>query len=129
MIDLEWHLETEHETEGIQQPKFVVCNECGAQFIDSASLEFHIREKHTLSEHSPCNLCGLVLASLSMLQKHVNDFHEPKVECCKYCKFSTTNMESLQDHMILAHEEMVILHTMAAVLTSVFDTAMSFSQR
>ena len=66
-------------------------------------------------------MCGLVFLNFSLLQEHVREFHKPKQDSCKYCEFSALSKEAIQEHMIEAHEEYVILHTMASQVDQMSD--------
>ena len=90
----------------------IKCQECGNNFSDVNTLNCHIKMKHYI-EPFPCELCGLVLANFTLLQKHITSVHSQTHESCPYCNFQALNKEDMQTHYIEAHEEYVILHTMA----------------
>ena len=73
-----------------------------------------------------CEICGLVLANFNLLQEHVAHLHKTTSEHCKYCDHTVENREALQTHLIEAHEELVILHTMANQVNQLDDGAKHF---
>ena len=87
------------------------CTDCGKTFQKKNLIEEHITSHHGV-EPFPCELCGLVLANFTLLQKHIEQVHVPN-EPCQYCNFFASDKEVLRSHYIEKHEEFVILHTMA----------------
>ena len=86
-----------------------------------------VEEKKTKHENPspiepfPCDLCGLVLANFNLLQQHVKE-HTPVKFSCQYCESTEGNQESLQCHMIKAHNEIAILCNMAKRVDKLTDS-------
>ena len=55
----------------------------------------------------------------------MKDYHKEKPDTCQYCHFEASENNYLQDHMIQAHAEIVILHTMAKQVDDMTDNAVS----
>ena len=88
----------------------------------------HIQSEHVKPkqiEPFPCQICGLVFVDFTLLQEHVKQVHTVEEHSCKFCKFSTSNRDDIQSHLIDEHEEFVILHTMA---TEVHDVVGKFGE-
>ena len=101
----------------------LVCEVCGLSFVNSKTLESHVQDKHTESDHSelfPCELCGLVLANLILLQEHVKT-HERESMACHKCDFTTTTKAFLREHTMEYHEELFIMHTVAQQVEELTD--------
>jgi hypothetical protein len=105
-----------------------VCEECETNYMDVKTLKLHIQTKHenpSPIEPFPCDLCGLVLANFNLLQQHVKE-HTPVKFSCQYCDSTEGNQESLQCHMIKAHNEIAILCNMAKPMDKLTDNFASF---
>ena len=62
------------------------------------------------SESFSCNQCGLVLATFNFLQNHVTRHHTTN---CRYCEYKGKSDDELECHMVEAHEDVIILHSIA----------------
>ena len=164
LLDMEWHLETEHVTEvpevinfndtsrnelqidedALLKPENMehkllgnkcemqehsnnfTCQECGNSFPDLKTVEEHaqaIHRKPCFTEPFPCQVCGLVFNNFALLQVHVEHFHQSVTQECSYCESSFDSIDTLRSHMCEAHEEVVILHTMAQQVDQITDHA------
>ena len=86
---------------------------------DQEYLNNHSSSEHTYAprfEPFPCELCGLVIATFELLQQHMNTHNLESWEKCRYCNFTVKDKQSLEDHMISVHEDIVILHSLARQL-------------
>ena len=61
----------------------------------------------------PCNVCELVFESFHLLQEHMKSHNTKSQISCRYCDFSTVDNNSLHEHLLECHEDIVILHTSA----------------
>ena len=99
-LDLEWHIETEHDTTSIDipvvpAPDNIGCDQCTFVAVDVQALVLHIRNDHT-EEH------------------------------CKYCEYVANDRDSLKEHMFKNHEEVVMVHTMAQHVNDISESFAHF---
>ena len=96
------------------------CEKC--KFIGSnCEVNKHINSKHGPVESVLCEVCDQVFPSGSFLQNHIQAVHTKKEEKCGYCENSFKSREDLRSHMEEAHEEIVVLCTMAQQVNSLSD--------
>ena len=107
--EMKKHQETSHA-------KKHSCEICGETFVDEKQVRDHIRTMHTTKssiEPFPCDKCGLVLATFPLLQSHSME-HQKSVELkCKFCDYVSNTENAIHDHLVEAHEEYVLLHSMS----------------
>ena len=106
--EMEKHFKSKH--------KECTCQLCGSDFVDDISLKDHLQAEHARPsrfEPFPCEKCGLVLATFHLLQEHMNSHKNSVAHKCRFCDFLAENEDSIQEHIIKDHEELVILHSMA----------------
>ena len=119
--EIEKHMIFEHSRENIG------CTKCDKTFPNIDEINNHMQAEH--KEPFPCQICGLVLATFSMLEEHINNFHTPKSEACKYCDQTFGTENEVKEHTIKEHEDVMMVQTMFLQindLTEKFETHDSF---
>ena len=71
-----------------------------------------------------CDQCQYFAEDVSTFVRHIRNMHT--AEHCQYCEFVAKDRENLQSHMIMEHEEFVILHTMAKQVNDMSDNFEGF---
>ena len=124
------HTITEHGEDTDEHVWSYICEECGQRFKDTKMLEEHIAYKHRTQEPLPCDVCGLVLANIQLLQTHVTNIHVPAPTQikCQYCEKTAGNEDSLRTHINDEHVDYVILHKMAKQVDSIHDKLEDFDK-
>lgn len=100
------------------------CNQCENIFHDAKTLKDHIDAKHTTHKQIdpfPCEWCGLYFSNFGLLEDHVQNYHGENSEHCHFCSEVFATLEELQAHMRQAHEDILILCTMAKTVETVND--------
>ena len=83
-------------------------------------------EKYSKSTLSPC--IQFRNHSHVSFAERVKTHSAQERKSCQYCDISTENKESIQSHMIEAHEEYVVLYTMASQVDSLKDSYDGFDK-
>ena len=123
---LNHHMEMRHKIKPLDD-NMIKCRRCTESFEDSKSFNKHICRKHeSQAEPFPCEICGLVLATFSLLQEHMTSFHAKNRGSCRYCDHTARSEDDLKEHLIQEHENIVILHSTASQVDALTDKAESF---
>ena len=60
--------------------------------------------------------------------KHIRAVHTIEHNKCRHCKHVAQDWEALQIHLIDEHEDIVILHTMAAQVNNINEKIQTFEK-
>ena len=125
--DLRIHFQQTHATKEaeiiplvIETEKSETCFTCeGCQFVGTKlDLEEHIQSEHEATksqpslEHHTCEVCGLVLATISLHEEHMNS-HGVKDVTCQYCDHKSKNEDAMKNHVFDSHGDVIMFQKMA----------------
>ena len=127
--DLEKHIQLIHKETKIEiaweDQNVVQCDQCAYKCRLNIQLKKHRNTVHgnkepitQSDELFPCNFCDLVFGHFYLLQTHMKDHHTQPQFTCRYCEFTTIENNSLEDHLVDSHEDVVLLHTTAKQVDS-----------
>ena len=104
----------------IEHGNSLIFNQYEETFADENMPEDQIKSK---AEKEPlyCEICGLAQLNFAFLQEHINLVHMSEEHLCQYCVHRATSKEGLENHLIEAHGDKVILHTQAVQVNELTD--------
>ncbi|ODN05216.1 putative zinc finger protein [Orchesella cincta] len=74
--NLEKHMKSEHEVEGLDPSKVLKCKECSAYFKTQCGLTNHTKTIHKTERSYPCSECDKVYYVSKQLRHHVRTCHQ-----------------------------------------------------
>lgn len=81
-----------------------ICDKCGAAFVQSGSLEAHVRCHNKPKVKFPCHICGKEFTTNRSRRVHTATVHEKKaVIDCQKCDERFFNYDQRNKHMELMH--------------------------
>lgn len=81
----------------------IKCDQCDYLTVSMERLKGHIERSHG-PKNFACELCGRQFGNSLCLSMHVKKVHNSSLKC-SYCKFETSNKDSLEKHMMFKHEK------------------------
>ena len=140
-LDLEWHVETEHE-QNIPCIEEYKCKACAYGALSKEQLEMHIVSTHSFPckqcnemftqntylthlethtkpkqqmESARCDECNFESSSVKEFVTHLMEGHNTKTVTytCSFCDYSTVEKEALEEHMENSHEMITVLKGLA----------------
>lgn len=79
------------------------CIECDLSHTSKASLEKHIKARHTGQKGLVCHICGKQSSCQSSLNRHLAYHNSKRPYLCKHCDFSTKSRSILKVHVSRKH--------------------------
>ena len=118
-LELEWHIETEHEPVICTAPaNKVKCRKCSFEADDLSAVDEHMEAQHGKNEVTSsattatiqCSMCDYNCKLNIQLNKHMKKKHKPE-DCkyqCNFCEFQTDVIIRMYEHRLSDHPEVPV---------------------